>query len=88
MIRGSIDRQALERARSGDRGALRFLYMRHEAAVRRGLEEVLGDDVLAEDMTQALFAEISGDGDGELTGARTEARESPASASPCASAAA
>src|SRR3954447_11040928 len=58
MLRGSFDIQALERARSGDEGALRFLYMRHEADVRRHLAGVLGDEDLAEDMTQAMFAQL------------------------------
>jgi DNA-directed RNA polymerase specialized sigma24 family protein len=88
MLRGSIDKQALERARSGERGALRFLYMRHEAKVRRGLVEAVGDDELAEDMTQALFAELSGDASDGSPEAGTEPPESPASASPCESAAA
>jgi hypothetical protein len=88
MLRGSIDRHALERARAGDRGALRFLYMRNEAEIRRGLVDVLGDEELAEEMTQALFAELSGDGDGEPNAARTEPSGTPASASPCESAAA
>jgi hypothetical protein len=81
MLRGSIDKQALERARTGDRGALRFLYMRKEAEIRRELVDVLGDEELAEDMTQALFAELSGDGADEPTEGTEPSTETPASAS-------
>jgi hypothetical protein len=88
MLRGSIDKQALERARDGGRGALRFLYLRNEATVRRGLVDVLDDEELAEDMTQALFAEVSGDGGGEPAAGGTGPTSVPrASASPCGAAA-
>jgi len=55
--------------------------MRHEAEVRRRLAEVLGDEGLAEELTQAAFAALSGDESPDAPAAE-QPSGAPASAGP------
>ena len=52
------ERQALARARAGDLGGHRFLYMRYERDVYRYVRSIVRDDHDAEDVTQNVFAKL------------------------------
>src|SRR3954447_16802726 len=51
----ALARRAAERARDGDREALRFLYLRYSGAVHAYVRSILGDKHAAEDVTQTVF---------------------------------
>jgi RNA polymerase sigma-70 factor (ECF subfamily) len=51
-------RLAIDRAKAGDRDAIRFLYIRHAGAVHRYVLSILHDDYEAEDITQAVFMKL------------------------------
>jgi RNA polymerase sigma-70 factor (ECF subfamily) len=55
---GSLERQAIERARSGDAGGVRFLYVRYARDVQRYVRSIVRDDYDAEDITQTVFAKL------------------------------
>jgi RNA polymerase sigma-70 factor, ECF subfamily len=52
-------RRAADRARAGDEGALRFLYLRYSPAVFSYVRAMLGDEHAAEDVTQTVFARLA-----------------------------
>jgi RNA polymerase sigma-70 factor (ECF subfamily) len=52
-------RRAADRARAGDEGALRFLYLRYSPAVFSHVRAMLGDEHAAEDVTQTVFARLA-----------------------------
>jgi RNA polymerase sigma-70 factor (ECF subfamily) len=52
-------RRATDRARAGDEGALRFLYLRYSPAVFSYVRAMLGDEHAAEDVTQIVFARLA-----------------------------
>jgi RNA polymerase sigma-70 factor (ECF subfamily) len=52
-------RRATDRARAGDEGALRFLYLRYSPAVFSHVRAMLGDEHAAEDVTQTVFARLA-----------------------------
>lgn len=52
-------RRAAERARSGDKEALRFLYLRFSGAVYSYVSSILEDPHAAEDITQTVFSRLS-----------------------------
>ena len=58
-MRDALDRQAIRHARQGDRGALRFLFMRYERTVRRHVRIVTADPDEAEAITRAVFADLA-----------------------------
>jgi RNA polymerase sigma-70 factor (ECF subfamily) len=49
---------AVEGAKAGDREAIRYLYVRHAAAVHRYVRGIVHDDYEAEDITQAVFTKL------------------------------
>jgi RNA polymerase sigma-70 factor, ECF subfamily len=49
---------AVAGAKAGDREAMRFLYVRHAAAVHRYVRGIVHDDYEAEDITQAVFTKL------------------------------
>jgi RNA polymerase sigma-70 factor (ECF subfamily) len=51
-------REAVERARAGDRNALDFLYVRFADDVREEARRILGDCQAAEELTQSVFARL------------------------------
>ena len=53
-----VERQAIARAKAGDRGGLRFLYMRYERDVYRYVRSIVRDEHDAEDVTQNVFAKL------------------------------
>jgi RNA polymerase sigma-70 factor (ECF subfamily) len=53
-----LERQALERAKLGDPGALRFLYVRYARDVHRYVRSIVRDEYDAEDITQTVFAKL------------------------------
>ncbi|MEA2448121.1 MAG: Sigma-70 region 2 [Thermoleophilaceae bacterium] len=50
-----LERQAVTHASEGDRGALRFIYMRYERAVERAVRHATSDAHQAEAITRAVF---------------------------------
>src|SRR4051812_11012482 len=52
-------RRAAHRARAGDEGALRFLYLRYSPSVFSYVRSMLGDEHAAEDVTQTVFARLA-----------------------------
>src|SRR5690349_111845 len=54
----AVVREAVRIAQLGDPGALAYLYARFAANVRRRAAAVLGDDHLAEDVTQEVFSRL------------------------------
>jgi RNA polymerase sigma-70 factor (ECF subfamily) len=53
-----LERQAIARAKDGDRAGLRFLYMRYERDVYRYVRSIVRDEHDAEDVTQNVFAKL------------------------------
>jgi RNA polymerase sigma-70 factor (ECF subfamily) len=53
-----LERQAIARAKEGDRAGLRFLYMRYERDVYRYVRSIVRDEYDAEDVTQNVFAKL------------------------------
>ena len=53
-----LERQAIARAKDGDRAGLRFLYMRYERDVYRYVRSIVRDEYDAEDVTQNVFAKL------------------------------
>jgi RNA polymerase sigma-70 factor (ECF subfamily) len=53
-----LEQQALERAKQGDPGAIRFLYVRYERDVHRYVRSIVRDEHDAEDITQTVFAKL------------------------------
>jgi RNA polymerase sigma-70 factor (ECF subfamily) len=53
-----LERQAIARAKAGDRGGLRFLYLRYERDVFRYVRSIVRDEHDAEDVTQNVFAKL------------------------------
>jgi RNA polymerase sigma-70 factor (ECF subfamily) len=53
-----LERQAVIRAKAGDRAGLRFLYMRYERDVYRYVRSIVRDEYDAEDVTQNVFAKL------------------------------
>jgi RNA polymerase sigma-70 factor (ECF subfamily) len=53
-----LERQAIARAKEGDRSGLRFLYMRYERDVFRYVRSIVRDEHDAEDVTQNVFAKL------------------------------
>ena len=61
MRRGASDpfvRDAVRRAKSGDRGAIEYLYVRYAGDVRRHVADIVGNAHDAEDITQNVFARL------------------------------
>jgi RNA polymerase sigma-70 factor (ECF subfamily) len=54
------EEQLLERARAGDRGAFRSIVESHGPAVRRYLQDALGDTAAADEATQETFVRAHG----------------------------
>jgi RNA polymerase sigma-70 factor (ECF subfamily) len=52
------EREAIARAKAGDRAGLRFLYMRYERDVFRYVRSIVRDEHDAEDVTQNVFAKL------------------------------
>jgi RNA polymerase sigma-70 factor (ECF subfamily) len=52
-------RRAANRARSGDKDALRFLYLRFSGAVYSYVSSILADSHAAEDITQTVFSRLA-----------------------------
>ena len=55
----ALARRAAERARGGDREALRFLYLRYSDAVYAYVRSIVGDEHAAEDVTQTVFSRLA-----------------------------
>src|SRR4051812_41984252 len=55
----ALTRRAAERARAGDKEALRFLYLRYSDPVFTYLCSLLGDEHAAEDVTQTVFSRLA-----------------------------
>lgn len=58
--RDGLNRRTIERARHGDRDALRTLYAHYAVHVRRHVAAIVRDEDEAEDVTQLVFVKLIG----------------------------